>query len=188
MFIITCLLSMNTISCHNRDFELFISNAKIQARVKELAQKINTEYQGKNPIFIGILNGVYRFAGDLFNYIDIECEISFVKIKSYVGTQSGTIKTALGLDESINFEGRDIIILEDIVDTGKTLYNFLPKLQQKQPASIKIITLLTKPEAIQYDIPLAFVGFAVPNLFLVGYGLDYYGLARHYNDIYQIIE
>jgi hypoxanthine phosphoribosyltransferase len=174
------------VTCRDKQFELFLSSVQIQDRIKALATKINQEYKDKKPVFIAILNGVYRFAGDVFNYIDIDCEISFVKLRSYVGMESGELTTMLGLDTAL--EGREVILLEDIVDTGKTIYHFLPELKKSKPASIKIMTLLVKPEAAQYDIPLEFVGFSVPNYFLLGYGLDYDGLGRHYNDIYKVVE
>lgn len=174
------------VTCRDKQFELFISSKQIQDRIKTLAQKINEEYKGKNPVFVAILNGVYRFAGDIFNHIEIDCEISFVKLRSYVGMESGELTTMLGLDTDL--EGREVILLEDIVDTGKTLYHFLPELKKQKPASVKIMTLLVKPEAAQYDIPLEFVGFSVPNYFLLGYGLDYDGLGRHYNDLYKVVE
>lgn len=174
------------VTCRDKQFELFISSEQIQNRIKALAQKINKEYKDKKPVFVAILNGVYRFAGDVFNHIDIDCEISFVKLRSYVGMESGELKTMLGLDTEL--EGREVILLEDIVDTGKTLYHFLPELKKQNPASVKIMTLLVKPEAAQYDIPLEFVGFSVPNYFLLGYGLDYDGLGRHYNDLYKVVE
>ncbi len=174
------------VTCNGKKFEIFIKSEQIQDRIKTLAARINNEYKDKNPVFLGILNGVFRFAGDVFNYITIDCETSFVKLKSYVGTESGELTTLMGLDA--NLEGRHVILLEDIVDTGKTLYNFLPELEKHKPASVKIMTLLTKPDAIQHEIPLEFVGFAVPNHFLIGYGLDYDGQGRHYNDLYKIVD
>jgi len=176
---------MQRVNCHDKQFELFISNEQIQERLKDLCQEINETYKGKKPIFVGILNGVFRLAGDVFNYIDIDCEVTFVKLKSYVGTKSGELTTLMGID--VDLEGRDVILMEDIVDTGKTMYNFIPQLKQAKPASINILTLLSKPDAIQYEVPLKYVGFAVPNNFLIGYGLDYNELGRHYNDIYKLV-
>ena len=138
-------------------------------------------------LFLGILNGVFRVAADVFQYIDIECEVSFVKLKSYVGTESsGKITTMLGLDADL--KDRHIILLEDIVDTARTLHRFLPDLEKYQPASVSILTLLVKREAMEHAIDLDYVGFEVPNHFLVGYGLDYDGFGRQLNDIYQINE
>lgn len=175
------------ISCNGKSFQTFISNETIQARLKELAIEINQDYTEKKPLFIGVLNGCFRLTGDLFNYIDIESEISFVKLKSYVGTQSSrNVTTMIGLNE--NLKGRHLIIVEDIVDTGRTMFQFLQELEKLEPASVTVMALLTKPDALEHDVALKYVGFEVPNLFLIGYGLDYDGLGRHYNDIYQIVE
>ena len=174
------------IKCNGKDFKIFLTSEQIQNRLKEICKEINVEYKDKNPVFLGILNGVFRVAGDVFKYIDVECEVSFVKLKSYEGTESsGKITTMLGLDT--NLEGRDIILLEDIVDTGRTFHSFLPELQKLNPKTISILTLLVKPDAMEYEIPLKYVGFSVPNHFLLGYGLDYDGLGRQLNDIYQIV-
>lgn len=179
-------MSKKIVTCRDKQFELFIDSEQLQKRIKILAERINTEYKGKTPVFLSVLNGVFRFAADVVKHVEIDCEISFVKIRSYTGMQSGDLATLIGLDTDL--EGRDVVILEDIVDTGKTLYHFLPELQKMNPASVKIMTLLVKPEAAQYEVPLSFVGFSVPNYFLLGYGLDYDGLGRHYNDLYRVIE
>ena len=127
------------------------------------------------------------FASDLFKYLTIDAEICFIKLASYKGMKSsGHVVTAIGLDQDL-FD-RDIIIVEDIVDTGKTLHNFLPKLQHQQPASLKIASLLHKPEATQFPLEIAYVGFSIPNKFVVGYGLDYDGLGRNLKEIYQLAE
>ena len=127
------------------------------------------------------------FASDLFKELTIETEVCFVKLASYQGIKStGKVVTSIGMDVSI--KGRDVIIIEDIVDTGKTLYEFLPQLVDQNPASLKIATLLYKPEALVHPIDLHYVGFEVPNKFLLGYGLDYDGIARNLNQIYQLID
>ena len=152
-----------------------------------MCAQVNTDYADKKPVFLGILNGVFRLAGDVFNYIDIECEVSFVKLKSYVGTESsGALTTMLGLDADL--EGRHVVLLEDIVDTGRTLHKFLPELEKLNPASVAILTLLNKPDAMEHDIPMKYIGFKVPNNFLIGYGLDYDGWGRQHNAIYTIVE
>lgn len=175
------------ITCNGRQFRPYLSSEEIQTRLKEICAEVNKEYKDKKPVFLGILNGVFRVAGDVFNYVDIDCEVSFIKLKSYVGTQStGKLTKMIGLDADL--EGRHIVIIEDIVDTGRTLHNFLPELEAMNPASVSILTLLNKPDAMEHDIPMKYIGFKVPNLFLIGYGLDYDGLGRHYNDIYQIVE
>lgn len=175
------------ITCKDKPFKVFLRNETIQARLQELALEINERYAGKEPVFLSVLNGVFRVVGDLFRYVEVDCTVSFVKLKSYEGTSStGKVNTLIGLDTDLT--DRHILLVEDIVDTGKTLHEFLPQLEALNPASIAIFTLLTKPEAIQYEIPLDYVGFEVPNHFLVGYGLDYDGLGRQYNDIYQLAE
>ncbi|MGH1339643.1 MAG: hypoxanthine phosphoribosyltransferase [Aureispira sp.] len=175
------------ITCKDKQFKVFLRNETIQARLQELALAINERYAGKEPVFLSVLNGVFRVVGDLFRYVEVDCAVSFVKLKSYEGTSStGEVSTLLGLD--MDLTDRHVLLVEDIVDTGKTLHEFLPQLEALNPASIAIFTLLTKPEAIQYDIPLDYIGFEVPNHFLVGYGLDYDGLGRQYNDIYQLAE
>lgn len=175
------------ITCKDKQFELFLTSDAIQTRLKEICAAINVDYLDKKPVFLGILNGVFRLAGDVFNYVDIECEVSFVKLKSYVGTQSsGALTTMLGLD--VDLKGRHVILMEDIVDTGRTLHNFLPELEKMNPASIAVLTLLNKPDAMEHDIPMKYIGFKVPNNFLIGYGLDYDGWGRHHNDIYTIVQ
>ncbi|MBL4649179.1 MAG: hypoxanthine phosphoribosyltransferase [Aureispira sp.] len=152
-----------------------------------MCAQINADYADKKPVFLGILNGVFRVAADVFNYVDVECEVSFVKLKSYVGTESsGELTTMLGLD--VDLKGRHVILLEDIVDTGRTLYKFLPELEKMNPASVAILTLLNKPDAMEHEIPMKYIGFKVPNNFLIGYGLDYDGWGRQHNAIYTIIE
>lgn len=175
------------ITCKDKQFELFLTSDAIQTRLKEMCAQVNVDYAGKKPVFLGILNGVFRVAGDVFNYIDIECEVSFVKLKSYVGTEStGALTTMLGLDADL--EGRHVVLLEDIVDTGRTLFKFLPELEKLNPASVSILTLLNKPDAMEHEIPMKYIGFKVPNNFLIGYGLDYDGWGRQHNDIYTIVK
>lgn len=177
---------MSTIKVHDKSFEIYLPEAKIQEHVKELAQKINADYAGKKPLFIAILNGSFMFASDLFKYLTIDAEICFIKLASYKGMKSsGNVVTAIGLDQDLI--GRDVVIVEDIVDTGKTLHEFLPKLQHQQPASLKIVTLLHKPEALKHPLTIDYIGFSIPNKFVVGYGLDYDGLGRNLKEIYQVI-
>lgn len=149
--------------------------------------QINTDYTGKKPLFIAVLNGSFLFAADLFRQITIDAQISFIKLASYKGTTStGNIITAIGLEEPV-FE-RHIILLEDIIDTGKTLSEFIPQLLHQNPASLKIASLLTKPEALKHPVIPDYYGFAIPNKFVVGYGLDYDGLGRNIPEIYQLAE
>lgn len=178
---------MSLIKIHDKQFKPFLSEQEIHARIAELADALNKDYAGKRPLFIAILNGSFIFAADLFKSISIEAEICFIKLASYKGTSSsGQVITAIGLD--VDLINRDVIILEDIVDTGKTLNEFLPKLHHQQPASLKIVALLHKPEAAVFPIKIDYTGFSIPNRFVVGYGLDYDGLGRNIREIYQFAE
>lgn len=177
---------MAVIQVHNKSFETYLSDETIQQRVKEMAAAINKDYSGKKPLFIAILNGSFMFAADLFKQLNIEAELCFIKLASYKGMKSsGKVVTSIGLEEDIF--GKDVIIVEDIVDTGKTLHRFLPKLVHQQPKSLKIATLLHKSEATEYPLVLDYVGFSIPNKFVVGYGLDYDGLGRNLREIFQLV-
>lgn len=176
---------MNTITLHDKTFNTYLSDETIQEKIREIATALNTSYEGKRPLFIAILNGSFMFAADLFKYLTIEAEISFIKLASYRGMKStGDVVTAIGLDQDLF--GRDVIIVEDIVDTGRTLHEFLPKLQHQQPKSLKIVALLHKSEATRYPLTIDYVGFDIPDKFVVGYGLDYDGLGRNLKQIYQL--
>ena len=176
---------MSSIKVLDKEFEPYISEESIQEKIKELAAQLNKEYEGKRPIFLSILNGSFLFTADLFKEITIEAEVCFIKLASYKGmTSSGNVITAIGLDANVN--GRDIIILEDIIDTGKTLHHFLPQLESSQPASIKIAVLLNKKEALAYPVKVDYACFDIPNKFVVGYGLDYDGVGRNTKAIYQL--
>lgn len=176
-----------SIKVFNKNFEPYISSEQIQEQIKKLATAINTDYANKRPLFIAILNGAFMFASDLFKEINIEAEICFIKLASYKGTKStGNVITSIGLDEPLN--GRHVIIVEDIVDTGKTLHEFLPQLFNQQPASLKIAALLHKPDALVYPLKIDYLGFNVPNKFLLGYGLDFDGLGRNLKEIYKLTE
>jgi len=171
----------------DKKFQPYIKAQQIQQQVADLAKQINEDYAGKKPLFIAILNGSFMFASDLFKELKIEAEICFIKLASYKGTKStGNVITSIGLDESL--KNRHVIIVEDIVDTGKTLHEFLPQLINQQPASLKIAALLHKPEALVFPITIDYLGFKVPNKFLLGYGLDYDGLGRNLKEIYQLVE
>ena len=177
---------MALIRVHDKDFETYLSEESIQQRVESLAAAINKDYQGKKPLFIAILNGSFMFAADLFKHLSIEAELCFIKLASYKGMKSsGKVVTSIGLEEDLF--GKDVIIVEDIVDTGKTLHKFLPKLMHQQPRSLKIVALLHKSEATEYPLTLDYVGFDIPNKFVVGYGLDYDGLGRNLKEIYQVV-
>lgn len=178
---------MSVIQVIDKKFKPYISAAEISERIKLMAADINRDYEGKKPIFIAILNGSFMFAADLFKEISIEAEICFIKLASYKGTKStGNVITSIGLDEPL--QGRHVVIIEDIVDTGKTLNMFLPQLHNQQPASLKIAALLHKPEALQHPLDIDYLCFSVPNKFLLGFGLDYDGLGRNLKEIYQLVE
>ena len=178
---------MPTIQVLDKKFKPYISAEELNKRIKEIADGINKDYEGKKPIFIAILNGSFMFASDLFKAISIDAEICFIKLASYKGTKSsGQVITAIGLD--MDLFGRDIVILEDIIDTGKTLSTFIPQLQHQQPHSLKVCSMLHKPEATEYPITIDYLGFTVPDKFLLGYGLDYDGLGRNLPEIYQLVE
>ncbi len=152
-----------------------------------MAAQLKNDYNGKKPLFIAILNGSFMFASDLFKELDIEAEICFIKLASYKGTKSsGQVITAIGLDMDI--KDRHVIILEDIIDTGKTLHTFLPQLINQQPASLKVAVLLDKPEPRKFEVPIEYRCFVIPNKFVLGYGLDYDGLGRNIREIYQLQE
>ena len=171
----------------DKKFIPFLSAEVLNERIKELATQINKDYIGKNPIFIGILNGSFMFASDLYKNITVPSTISFIKLVSYKGTTStGTVITAIGLEEDLS--DKDVILIEDIVDTGKTMKEFVATLHKQSPASIQICTLLHKPEALQHPLDLKYVGFEIPNKFVVGYGLDYDGFGRNSQEIFQLDE
>ena len=170
---------------HDKTFVPYITRDQINVRVAELGAIISQDYQDKRPLIIAILNGSFIFAADLFRALTIEAEISFIKLASYKGTSStGNVVTAVGMEEKL--KDRHVIILEDIVDTGKTLHSFLPEILQRGPQSIRIATFLSKPEALLHDIKPDYVGFEIPSSFVVGYGLDYDGLGRNYPDLYVL--
>ena len=176
---------MQSIKVLDKEFIPYLSEAEIQEKIKLLAAQLNKDYAGKKPIFLSILNGSFLFTADLFKQITIEAEVCFIKLASYKGmTSSGNVITAIGLEANVT--DRHIIIMEDIIDTGKTLHHYLPQLASSSPASIKIAVLLNKKEARQYPVDIDYSCFDIPNKFVVGYGLDYDGLGRNSKDIYQL--
>jgi hypoxanthine phosphoribosyltransferase len=172
-----------TIVIHDKTFELSIPNEEIMIAVNRVAAEISVDMKDKQPIFVCILNGSFIFAADLLKEIKLPCEVSFVKMASYAGTGStGVVKELIGFGEDI--KGRDIIIIEDIVDSGNTMEKVVQRLRESEVKSVKIATLFYKPEAYKKDIPLTYVGMKIPNDFIVGYGLDYDALGRNLKDIY----
>ncbi|HEY9340434.1 MAG TPA: hypoxanthine phosphoribosyltransferase [Hanamia sp.] len=177
---------MSLIKVHDKEFVPYLTSEEIKMQVQRVAAEINKDYVGKKPLFIAILNGAFIFAADLFKKINVEAEICFIKLASYKGVKStGKVITAIGLD--VELYGRNIIIVEDIVDTGKTLSQFLPQIEHQHPASLKIAALLHKPDAMIHPIKIDYLGFTIPNKFVVGYGLDYDGLGRNIKEIYQLV-
>jgi len=177
---------MKEIHVLDKTFKEFISEKEIYERINELASKINSDFAGKEVVFLGILNGAFLFAADLFKRIDLKAKISFVKLASYEGTKtSGSIKELIGWNEDI--KNKNIIIIEDIVDTGNTLERIVDELVIRKASGIKIAALLFKPEAYTKNIPLDYVGFKIPNDFVIGYGLDYDGYGRNLPSIYALV-
>lgn len=173
---------MALVTLHDKQFGPFISDKTIAERVRKLGETITNEYKSKDPVFIIVLNGAFMFASDLLKQIDIISDLSFIKVKSYEGTEStGAVRDLIGMDYDL--KDRNVIIIEDIVDTGVTLEYLFDTIKKQGPASLEIATLLFKKEAYQKNLPVKYVGFEVPNAFVVGYGLDYDGLGRNIPEI-----
>jgi hypoxanthine phosphoribosyltransferase len=178
---------MFVVKLKDKHFKRFLPSDDIERAVNFIGDKMNSDFAGKKPLFISVLNGSFLFAADLMKTLTIDCEITFVKLASYQGTQTtGNVRTLIGFDEEIT--NRTVVILEDIVDTGNTLEILVARLKELNPLEIKVAALLYKPEAYTKDIPVDYVGFKVGNDFLVGYGLDYDGLGRNLRDIYKLEE
>lgn len=178
---------MSDIKLHDKTFETYLPESEIQEAVKRLAEEINNDYQGKKPIILSILNGSFIFTADLVRFFNFPLTVEFVRYSSYEGTTStGKITKMLGMKSDI--KGKDLIIVEDIIDTGFTLHNALKDLRAQEPASIKIASLLVKPKALKHDVPCDYVGFNIPNDFVVGYGLDYDEYGRDLPAIYKLKE
>lgn len=176
---------MATVQVRDKVFKSYLSEAQILARIDVLAERINRDLAGKNPLFICVLNGAFMFASDLMKRVHIDCEIAFIRLKSYEGINStGKSKEILGLVDGI--EGRTVVLIEDIVDTGRTLVGLYGSLNKMNPESIRTAVLLFKPDAVECKVSLDYVAFEIPNDFIVGYGLDYDGNGRNLNDIYVI--
>ncbi len=179
--------AMRKIKILDKTFRTFIPEDKIQQRVKAVAEKLNEDMEGKNPLLLAVLNGSFIFAADLMRNITIPCEISFVKLASYQGTTStGKIKEVIGLNEDLT--DRTVIIIEDIVDTGATMKQMIESLGTRNPKSIHICSLLVKPDKLQVPLNIEYVAFEIPNDFILGYGLDYDRQGRQLRDIYVLDE
>jgi hypoxanthine phosphoribosyltransferase len=178
---------MKEVTVLDKKFREFISEDKIVSRIEELAERINKDYEGEDVVFLGILNGAFLFAAELFKRINVKARISFVKLASYEGTSSsGTIRELIGWNEDI--KNKNIIIIEDIVDTGNTLERIVDELVIRKVSGIRVATLLFKPGVYKKDIPVEYVGFEIPNDFVIGFGLDYDGYARNLPAIYTLVK
>jgi len=178
---------MNRVRLHDKEFEPYISEGEVASAIDRVAARMEQDYAGKRPLFIGVLNGAFFFAAELVKRLSIECEVSFVKVASYHGTRStGKVSDLIGLSERI--EGRHVVVLEDIVDTGSTIRHILDSLNDHHPASVRIAALLFKPEAYKQAISIDYVAQEIPNAFVVGSGLDHDGLGRNLPGIYTITE
>jgi len=176
-----------TITVHDKKFSVSIHEQQILQAVKRIATQLSVDVIGRKPLFLCVLNGGFMFAADLFKHISEPCEISFVKFASYEGTEStGKVKELIGLNESV--AGRLVVVIEDIVDTGRTMLMMRNTLYKLGASEVRIATLLLKPEALEVDVIVEYVAFQIPKDFVVGYGLDYDGLGRNYADIYKVIE
>ena len=178
---------MDTIQIKDKRFTTFIPEERILREVERVASEINRDLEGTNPLFLSVLNGSFMFAADLMRNLTIPSEISFVKLASYAGTSStGKVKELVGLNDDI--EGRTVVIVEDIVDTGLTMKRLIETLKGRGPKDIRVATLLVKPDKLEVELNLDYVAMKIPNDFIVGYGLDYDGLGRNYRDIYTVID
>jgi hypoxanthine phosphoribosyltransferase len=178
---------MKKIKVKDREFEVFIPSEKIDAVVSSIATSINSDYKDQDPVFLVLLNGAFMFAADLFKKLDMACEITFIKLASYAGTHSTShVRELIGLNDTL--KGRQVIIVEDIIDTGITLDHLIRKLNDLGVAELRIATLFFKPDAFKKDFTIDYIGMNIPNDFIVGYGLDYEGLGRNFRDVYKIVE
>lgn len=178
---------MDKIQVRDREFTVSIPEARIMQRVAEIATQISTDLRGENPLFLAVLNGSFVFAADLIRGITTPCEITFVKMSSYEGTSStGNVKQLIGLNESI--EGRTVVIVEDIIDSGLTMKKLLETLATKNPKAVHIAALLVKPDNLKVELDIPYCCFNIPNDFIVGYGLDYDGEGRNLRSIYTVVE
>lgn len=176
---------MKIVTYNGLKFRPFITSDRIAERVRAIAAEISETYRGKNPLIVCVLNGAFPFASDLFMNLDIDAQIAFVRLQSYAGTESsGTVRQVVGLTEPV--KGRDVIVVEDIIDTGRTMAQFLADLATQEPEEVKVATLLFKPDAVQIALTPDYVGFNIPSKFIIGYGLDLDGQARNLRDIYVL--
>ncbi len=175
------------IQLHDKVFQKFIDNARLREATQQIGEKINDELGDKNPLFLVVLNGAFVFAADLLRTFKYDCDISFIKLSSYVGTKSThTVREIIGLDT--NVKDRTVVLIEDIIDTGITMDHIIEQMKLLEAKDVKTATMLFKPQAIEKDFPIDYIGLEIPNDFIVGYGLDYNGKGRNLPDIYKIVE
>ena len=178
---------MQRIHLRDKDFELFITDAEIQAAVERMAQQIVSDMAGKRPLFVGILNGAFMFVTDLMRALNGAYELTFARYSSYAGTSStGVLQEVMPI--SVDVKGRTIILLEDIIDTGFTMSQVMAKLREQGAEEVRLATMLFKPESLKVDLKPDYVGLQIPSAFIVGHGLDYDEMGRAYRDIYQVVE
>ena len=177
---------MSRVTVKDKTFETSMTEEQLKSRIKELAQQMSKDLEGKNPLLLAVLNGAFVFAADLIREMTIPCEISFVKLASYQGTTStGKVREVMGINEDLT--GRTVVIVEDIVDTGQTMKCMIESLGTRNPASVHICTLFVKPEKLQEQLDIEYAAFAIPNDFIVGYGLDYDQQGRGLKEIYTLV-
>lgn len=180
-------IDMDIVTVKDKQFSLSISAQRLQKRVAEVAAQISSDLAGKNPLFLAVLNGSFMYAADLMRNITIPCEVAFVRFSSYEGMEStGKVKEVMGLTE--NIAGRTVVVVEDIIDSGLTMQQLLSNLRKKNPAEIRVASLLVKPENVEVDLDIAYTCFEIPNDFIVGYGLDYDGYGRNLPAIYTVMD
>ena len=178
---------MSIIKINDRSFRVSLPESEIKERVRQLAQQMSKDLEGKNPLFLSVLNGAFIFAADLMREMTIPCEVSFVKLASYQGTTStGKVQEVIGINE--NLSGRTVVIVEDIVESGQTMKRMIESIGTRNPASVQICALFFKPEKLKVDLTLDYVAFRIPDDFIVGYGLDYDQQGRGLKDVYTIVE
>ena len=178
---------MDTVQIKDKQFSISIRHEDIQKEVTRVANEINRDLKGENPLFLSVLNGSFMFTADLMKQINSPCEISFVKLASYQGVSStGVIKEVIGISEDLT--DRTVVIVEDIVDTGLTMQRLLDTLGTRNPKKIHIASLLLKPDKLKVDLNIEYIAMKIPNDFIVGYGLDYDGFGRNYPDIYTVVD
>ena len=178
---------MDKVQVLDREFTLSIQEEKILQRIREVASQISSDLKDENPLFLAVLNGSFVFAADLIRNVNIPCEITFVRMASYQGTESsGKVQQLIGLKE--NIEGRSIVVVEDIIDSGLTMKRMLEMLKEHKPSNIRVASLLVKPGNLKVDLDIPYCCFEIPNDFIVGYGLDYNGYGRNLRNIYTVVD